>query len=497
MKRFTDNHKWWAIIGTGLVIVAIGAGIFFYHNFFRQTNAKLIETVPPDASFIFQINDNETFVKTSTSLLPYLNELFSMDAVAGFEYFIDKFPTKNPEIIISGHQTTDKTVLLFSTKIDERTFEELLSTLRIDPRNYISFDEAKIYTYGTHFKRYNFTYQNSIFSASEEIELLKKSMVQLRHPRNLLSDKDFMILFKMVEKNEKQNWLIINNGLYLANIPDKLASPYKQDFNIEKSISQWAAFQIRFSENELKLAGFSLDNGTFFQKFAEQPPASGIPASIIPLNCNYYILFRTSDNAKFIKNSSQNNASISATATDQYKELNPDATYYFSLADDSISYHYLIAKVDTNNIKRISLIAENQTSDSIINYLKNSIYKSKFDNFNSLLSTFHKKVSLRYFIQKEGYFIFSDSPVSLEYYIKSLASGPLDNNQQYKFSKSNLPTESNYELFFYSDKPETISQYFVESESTSAVVKRLTVLSFSFSAPKEGLVPTYVYLKFR
>lgn len=497
MKRFTDNHKWWIIIGTALVIVAIGTGIFFYHNFFRQTNAKLIETVPPEASFIFQINDNETFVKTSSSLLPYLNELFAMDAVAGFEYFVDKFPTKNPKIIISGHQTSDKMVLLFSTKIDERTFKELLSTLRIDSRNYISFDEAKIYTYGTHFKRYNFTYQNNIFSASEEIELLKKSMVQLRHPRNLLSEKDFMHLYKMVEKNEKQNWLIINSRQYLANIPDKLAAPYKENFEINTSISSWSAFQIRFSEDELKLAGFSLNDGTFFQKFDEQPPAAGTPSFLMPLNCNYYILLRTSDNNRFIKKYSENNPTASATAINQYKVMNPSATYYFSLTDDSISYHYLIAKVDTNRIKTATLLAEDQNSDSTIYYLKNSIYKSNLTNFNPLLSSLHKKASLAYFIRKEEYYIFSDSPVSLEYYLNSLTLGTIDNNQQYKFSKSSLPTESNYELFFYSDKPETLSQYFKESETTSTVVKQLTVLSFSFSAPKEGLIPTYVYLKFR
>jgi len=497
MKRFTDNHKWWVIIGTALVIVAIGTGIFFYHNFFRQTNAKLIETVPPEVSFIFQINDNETFVKKSSSLLPYLNELFAMDAVAGFEYFVDKFPTKNPKIIISGHQTADKTVLLFSTKIDERTFRELLSTLRIDPRNYISFEDAKIYTFGTHFKRFNFTYQNNIFSASEEIELLKKSMVQLRHPRNLLSNKDFMHLYKMVEKNEKQNWLILNSRQYFANIPDKLASQYKQNFNIDKSLSSWSAFQIHLSDNELKLTGFSLDDGTFFQKFDEQPAAKGTPSFLMPLNCNYYISFRVPDKNQFIKQYSENNSAASSTAINQYKALNPLATYYFSLTDDSIAYHYLIAKVDTNSIKTEALLGANQTPDSIIYYSKNSIYKSNLTDFNDLLSSFHHKASLRYFIKQEEYYIFSDSPVSLEYYLKSLATGTIDNNQQFKFSKSGLPTESNYELFFYSEKPETISQYFIESETTSNVVKGLFVFSLSFSAPQDGLVPTYVYIKFR
>ena len=44
------------IIGTFTVIICIGIGLYFYNSFFRQSNAQLIETVPTDASFIFEIN---------------------------------------------------------------------------------------------------------------------------------------------------------------------------------------------------------------------------------------------------------------------------------------------------------------------------------------------------------------------------------------------------------------------------------------------------------
>ncbi|MEG2070432.1 MAG: hypothetical protein RR034_03555, partial [Bacteroidales bacterium] len=91
MKEYkSDNRKSWIIISTIVGIIAIGTALFFYHSFFRQNNAKLIETIPSEAAFIFEINDNEEFTKTSSSLIPYLNPVFSLEALSGFEFFIDK-----------------------------------------------------------------------------------------------------------------------------------------------------------------------------------------------------------------------------------------------------------------------------------------------------------------------------------------------------------------------------------------------------------------------
>ena len=121
-----NNNKGWIITTAIVGIVLIFAAIFFYNNFFRQTSGPLIETVPADAAFIFEINDNEQFVKTSASLMPYLTEMFALDGLAGFESFLEKMPKQDGPILVSGYVSDGKIVPLFSTRMEERYFKSLL-----------------------------------------------------------------------------------------------------------------------------------------------------------------------------------------------------------------------------------------------------------------------------------------------------------------------------------------------------------------------------------
>jgi hypothetical protein len=79
--------KNWVVISTIVVIISAMIGLYLYNNTFRQAHADLIETVPTDANYIFQVNDNRSFVKDATPLLPYLVEIFNMSSFAGFEFF--------------------------------------------------------------------------------------------------------------------------------------------------------------------------------------------------------------------------------------------------------------------------------------------------------------------------------------------------------------------------------------------------------------------------
>ena len=179
----TNNTKGWIITTAIVGIVLILAAIFFYNNFFRQTSGPLIETVPSEAAFIFEINDNEQFVKTSASLMPYLTEMFALDGLAGFESFLEKMPKKDGLIMVSGFVNDGKIVPLFSTRMEERYFKSLLKLLQLDPRNNIKFEGYEIYSYGTHYKDFKFVFHNNVFSVSEDVELLKKSIVQLKYPK--------------------------------------------------------------------------------------------------------------------------------------------------------------------------------------------------------------------------------------------------------------------------------------------------------------------------
>jgi len=241
---------------TFAAVILFSGGISFYYYFFRQINAQLIETIPSDAAFLFQINDNETFLKTVKTIHPYLNPLFGLDAYPGCQFFVDQLPGKYNQVVFSGHVSGETLSILFACKIPERAFTQLLSKLQIDEKNCTKFDNCKIYVYGTHLKRFVFTYHKGIFLASENNTLLRKAITQLKNPRNLTAIKSFESLFKIMEKNKKQNWLILNHKRYFSNFESFFNEETNITLNHYASNVLWAAYQVRFSKLTMSLSGY-------------------------------------------------------------------------------------------------------------------------------------------------------------------------------------------------------------------------------------------------
>jgi hypothetical protein len=238
------------------LIILFGGSTYIYYYFFRQVNSKLIETIPTDAVFLYQINDNETFVKSIKTVSKFINPLFGLDAYPGCQFFIDQLPGKYNQVVFSGHENGDKFSILFACKISERSFQPLLSKLQIDPKNCTTFDNCKIYTYGVHLKRFVFTYHQGIFLASENETLLKKAIKQLKNPRNLITAKSFETLFQLTEKNLKQNWLVLNTERYFSHFESYFNENTDSTLRRFSSHAVWAAYQVRFSGMEISLSGY-------------------------------------------------------------------------------------------------------------------------------------------------------------------------------------------------------------------------------------------------
>jgi hypothetical protein len=186
-----------------------------------------------------------------------------LDAYPGCQFFVDQLPGKYNQVVFSGHANGETLSILFACKINERAFKQLLTKLQIDEKNCTEFDNCKIYTYGTHLKRFIFTYDKGIFLASENITLLRQAVTQLKNPRNLTKVKSFDSLFNIMKKNRKQNWLILNHKRYF--------SIFEFYFNGETNIilSQfasnvsWAAYQVQFSKLNMSLNGYLAINDTY------------------------------------------------------------------------------------------------------------------------------------------------------------------------------------------------------------------------------------------
>lgn len=494
MKRQHSNRKWGAIIGVVSVIIVVGIALFFYHNFFRQKHGDLVETIPPDASFILQINDNENFVKTSNSLLPHLGEILTLDALPGFEFFMDKFHAKN-EIIISCHENDDSRKLLFSTRITESAFKELLKILRIDPRNFIPFDNVKIYSFGTHYKKFNFTFHNNFFTISEDVELLKKSIVQIKNPRNLLSNKSFSSIYdNIIQKNNKQNWLILQNNLYFEELKYFFSDNYHKWFDQLSEVSEWSAFIIRLNDKELSLSGYAMEGSPFFSKFNNQSTSEVTDVQIVPFKSNYYISLKTPDPTLFSSNISNSYNNINSQELNYFNKLLPISTTAFQLEKDTIRYHYLALKIDTT-ISSISAIIPDSLAKSVT-FKKHTLYQAEKGSFNSLLSVLHPDFEMGCYVEYMGHYIFSDTTTSLQYYLNniqnSFAMQPL-----YKFVKTNIPTENNFEVCHIVPEPEIALPYSSVYASRSHTIKGIQIFSYSFSTPHQGFIPMNIYLKMR
>ena len=248
------NH--FLAIATPLLFFLFACGVFFYYFLYRQINAKLIETIPTDAAFLFQINDNETFLKTVKKIHPYINPLFGLDAYPGCQFFVDQLPGKYNQVVFSGHANGETFSILFACKIKERAFKHLLTKLQIDEKNSTKYERCKIYTYGTHLKRFVFTYDKGIFLASENIMLLKKAINQLRTPRNLTALRSFETVFNIMEKNTKQNWLTLNHDRYFSNFEPFFNTETYADLTRFAATTHWSAYQVRFLGLDMQLSGY-------------------------------------------------------------------------------------------------------------------------------------------------------------------------------------------------------------------------------------------------
>ncbi|MDR0206724.1 MAG: hypothetical protein LBI45_05655 [Bacteroidales bacterium] len=257
-------------IVTLFVLHLFGGGIYLYYSFFRQANAKLIETIPTDVTFLFQINDNETFLKTVNNIHSYITPLFELDAYPGCQFFVDQLPGKYNQVVFTGHKYGELMSILFVCNINKQAFKPLLSKLQIDEKNCIIFERCKIYTYGTHLKRFVFTYYQGFFLASENIELLKKSITQLKNPKNLTTDKSFEDLFELIEKNQKQNWIILNNNRYFSHCKHFFNEETQSQLSEFFSHTPWCAYQTRFSGLEMFLSGYISVNHNFNSYFNQR-----------------------------------------------------------------------------------------------------------------------------------------------------------------------------------------------------------------------------------
>lgn len=459
-----------------------------------------METIPTNAAFIIEINDNEDFIRKSNDLLPYLDELFVMDALPAFETIYDYLPNEQYSITISGHGDNAGIFLLFNVGMDMHVFKKLLKALNIDPQNYTPFEEYKIYTYGTNYKSLKIAYYNHILSISENLDLLKKGLILHKHPKNLLSDKSFKRIYHIIEKNKKQNWLILQNDSYLDYISSYADRHLQDKINYLKEKSTWSAYQVRFSGMDLFLSGYATTEAVEFKKLAGQVPQCDVPAHILPAATEWYYKVGMPDRTLWTDNIKQQPATPRCTpeALAQFNLIAPKTACYFDLTTDSSKhYHYIAILTDTALSCIDTIIGHPQPDSDIPTQYTEGIYPVPADGFNKIISYFDRG-QYPYCTEKNGYHIFADTPEAIRFYRKSITlHGTLSDNRYYKFTKDNIASKNLLEYTYFNEyRRKPLMMLMSAKGKMSNVARDLMIFSISCSELIDNYAAISLYFHF-
>lgn len=489
MSKSSLRSKNWLVWLTFLLVILILGGIFLYHYFLRRPNAQLVETIPDNVEYIIQVNDNESLVKNINPILPSLNELLHLEALQGLQFFIQQFPKTHTEFIISAHTIGESTKLLMSCKNEERVFTNLLKHLKIDARNFTAYSDKKIYTHGTHYKKFYFTFQNGIFSVAEDIELLKNCIDRLKSRNNLLSNEDFAEIYMMIEKNPNQNWLVVNHKGYFQQAQKIINEGYYPILStIEKNCS-WSAFQMHIHNFEIMLSGYALMNSVAADNFIAQTSQRGNMTKYLPGHISSYAISYTPNQQQLIGNLSKND--FSKQYVDIVNALQPLENCYFTVSKDTNQFSYLAFRCDTNLMDMTLL-----TNDSIedLDFRNFSIKGANIGDFPILWSK--NSTHLNYYIQYHDVILFSDSILPLKSYINAINSSSIETNPYYRYTQNTLPTHNSYELFISRSSAEEWKSYFSENAQKGELIQNLKIFSLTHTEMNGRLLSTNIFIKF-
>lgn len=460
----TEKHRGWAILLSIFALLLIGVGIFFYYSFFRQSRSELIEAVPTDAQYVFEINDNPAFQKGVASMAPYFTEAFALDVLPAYED-IYKQLAGTYDLTISGHPSANGIRVLFNTHIEKAVFKKLLRALSIDPANFTSFEHYKIYTYGTHFKSLKFAYFNHILTVSDDIDLLKKALIQHTHPKNLLSDKSFKDLYNLTSKNLKQNWVLLQNPGYSQHIATFLTEGAYARLHKAIPMSDWSAFQIRIGHNEVTLSGYTATNDLLKEAARQNAKRSfDIPSEMLPFDTEWY-----------------------------YKKAGENcATCTFSLAGDSSKHHeFLLVMQDTLH-KVLVPFGNEERADAFRNQHPSGIYPisdSTFINLKKLTSA-----SYALFVERTDALLFAPTPEALTIYYKMLNNkGKIADNRYYRFSQNNAASTNLIDFTFYNTSPST-QNFFSQKGKSSFIGQDLAIFSANCTDVTDPYASVNIYI---
>lgn len=489
-----SHKKGWIVVVLILLTAAVGLGIYFYVNHLRKTTADPIEMVPADAALMVQVNNYEDFVKATDCLNDYVSDVVPLGALNGMEYFIQQFSesaTATP-MACSAHEIDGRLALLLSLRISENDFENLLKVLEINDNDFHEYKNYHIYEVGTHFRTFSFCYHDGAFSVSENEKLLYASLDCLAKRKSIADEKGFQALRDMMDKNPKQNWLVVNHAALVSSQKSNVAPAFTEALTSIEKLSDWSAYQMTVTAGEITLFGYSvMKDGSLLKQLEGQHLQNvNVEASVVPASAVGYASFHLSDVERFC-----NENSFSEATKKSFKALQSNDIHCFTLSD-SLSYHYFAVKCPMDSDYLLSLLPEGQTLDSVGDC---GSYHFGHGNFAPVLHAGWRHCTPAVFMQQGDYLIFTDSVPNLRKYQMAMKnSGAMDNNQFFILLKSDgrWSAQSACCYFFQNGSGEISKVLNARLVSRNAGLSKTRYVAFYSLEPFNNLIPNNLYIRF-
>lgn len=490
-KNKKSRKTGWIVTGIIFLLLAAAAGIYFYTTSIKKNAAEPLETIPATAAFAVQINNYDNFTKAANICRDYCADMVSLGALDGMTFFLKQFDKEQiaqSKMAFSAHQVDGKLCLLLSVRIAEKDFSHLLQVLEINENNFHKYSHYNIYEIGTYHRTFSLCYHHGIFSVAENETVLTEALDCIATDK-CLAKASPKSLREMMDKNPKQNWLIINNNNFVESQMKNVAPEFADLFSSLKNQTDWSAYQMTVNAGEIQLSGYSsLKADSFFKQFEGQTARTAVvPETVIPISIDDYFCVNVADVQKF--------ADKSATAKSALQSLNQGEIHGFTLSD-SAEYHYFAVRMAVDTPLLQSLLPEGHTLDSVA---PGGVYQFGRGDFASAVAPFWLNASTQYFVVADNCLVFSDSPASLQKYQGVLKKDNLLKDSQIYI---NLKTEGRWTTsadfnFFFQNGNAALDRYLQpELVTRNSTLRNTKYMMFSCLQSSNGLLPNSIYIRF-
>lgn len=317
MKRFIV-----IISASALILIGIGASIYYWFGRGSKQQSEAICAIPIDAALIFK-TDNFADLSAAVSqnrLTTNINKIYEFRDIANFYTFIDslhranttinKLLTSNP-LYLAYCSLGGNNYWLLSTCITSGiNRSDIMDVAQEHTKDSYTeekttYNQTSILTLHTNKKNscsYSVSIHKNVLIASNSKLLVEKAIGQIDEGISLTSNPQFADILKISGKGMVAN-LFLNYKNLPAIIKSSVDEKHTGSIRTFADLALWTEFDFRFSDNNLIVSGlsnFADSSNSFLRILASQKPVDQTLPNILPAGTGAFIWLGVSNQEKYL-----------------------------------------------------------------------------------------------------------------------------------------------------------------------------------------------------